>query len=172
MAQPRKSFNTPKGTELPLLNLKGKEYLQIMHRLVWFREENRDALIKTALVDQGGDGKDKYYVFRAEVYVPDLKGELRLVATGHKRETVGDFPDAMEKAEMGSIGRALGILGYGTQFAADDLDEGTRLADSPAPVVETTATTQTATTEAAATKKSSFRRKTDGAATATAGNDL
>lgn len=131
MAAPRASFKTAKGTELPLLNLKGKEYLVIANRLVWFREEMPQAAIKTQMINSGGEGKDTFYIFKAEIYVPTANGQLNLVATAHKRETVGDFPDAMEKAEMGSVGRALGLLGYGTQFAADDLDEGTRLADSP-----------------------------------------
>ena len=38
----------------------------------------------------------------------------------------------MEKAETGSIGRALALLGYGTQFCADELDEGDRIVDAPA----------------------------------------
>lgn len=174
MAQPRKSFRTKKGTELPLLNLRGKEYLQIMHRLVWFREECPNASIRTQLINAGGEGKDTFYIFRAEIFVDTEKG-MSLVATGHKRETVGDFPDAMEKAEMGAIGRALGVLGYGTQFAADDLDEGMRLADSPAPVIEEVvvsastsndavdlpATASATGTEAAepTTKRSSFRKR-------------
>lgn len=166
MAQPRKSFKTAKGTELPLLNLRGKEYLQIMHRLVWFREDNPTASIRTQLVNAGGEGKDTYYIFRAEILVETEKG-LALVATGHKRETVGDFPDAMEKAEMGAVGRALGILGYGTQFAADDLDEGSRLADSPAPTLDSSETivVSASTSNDAAelpttpSKRSSFRKR-------------
>ena len=42
-----KTFKTPKGTELPLLDLRGKDYLMVAHRLVWFREEHSDWTIET-----------------------------------------------------------------------------------------------------------------------------
>ena len=55
----------------------------------------------------------------------------RVIATSHKREDERGFPDFMEKSETGAIGRALALCGFGTQFCADELDEGSRLADSP-----------------------------------------
>lgn len=178
----RKTFTTPKGTELPLLNLKGKEYLQVMHRLVWFRENNPTGVIKTAMIEKGGEGRDEYAVFRAEIYVDGDRGP-QLVSTAHKKETKGGFEDYIEKAESGSIGRALALMGYGTQFTADELFEGNRLADSPAPVLgkaaETTQQTESPAQEtsmatAATAKKSSFRRRTTEttAATSAVGNDL
>ena len=51
-------------------------------------------------------------------------------ATGTKSETAASFPDYIEKAETGAIGRALAGLGYGTQFAPE-LDEENRIVDSP-----------------------------------------
>ncbi len=35
-----RNFKTAKGTELPLLNLRGKQYLEVRFRLVWFREDH------------------------------------------------------------------------------------------------------------------------------------
>lgn len=128
----RKSFKTPKGTELPLLSLKGKEYLQVAHRLVWFREEHPQGVIRTMMKERQGEGKDEYAVFQAEIHVMTDRGPM-LVATAHKRESRGGFDDFIEKAETGSVGRALALMGFGTQFAADELDEGSRLADSPMP---------------------------------------
>lgn len=156
MSLPRKSFKTEKGTELPLLNLKGKEYLQVMHRLVWFREKHPDGVIKTQMMEHNGAGKDEYFIFRAEIFTNSERGP-QLVAIGHKRENVGSFPDAMEKAESGAIGRALALMGIGTQFAADDLDEGDRLADSPAPVLEKSIASVT-TVEAGPKRPPSFRK--------------
>lgn len=120
-----KTFKTPKGTELPLLNLKGKDYLQVMHRLVWFREEHPLWSVETSFETL----TDKYAV--AKAIVRDEMG--RLLSTAHKSETTQGFADFLEKAETGAIGRALALCGYGTQFCADELDEGDRLADSPAP---------------------------------------
>lgn len=124
---------TPKGTELPLLNLKGKPYLQVAHRLVWFREDHPLGRIQTTLMNV----KDTEAVARAEIYIlsqrPDGAPVELLVATAHKKETEQHFGDFIEKAETGAIGRALGMAGYGTQYEPT-FDEGDRLADSPIPV--------------------------------------
>lgn len=122
-----KTFKTPKGTELPLLNLKGKDYLQVAHRIVWFREEkplwriqtdihftdNTQSVVRASILDESGN----------------------IMAQGTKSETAKGFADHLEKAETGSIGRALALCGFGTQFAPE-FDEGDRLADSPLPSVK------------------------------------
>ncbi len=64
---------------------------------------------------------------RYKAIVTDGKGGR---ATGTKSEKAASFPDFIEKAETGAIGRALAALGYGTQFAPD-LDEAHRIVDSP-----------------------------------------
>ena len=133
-SQPRKSFTTPKGSELPLLNLKGKEYLQVAHRLVWFRETYPTGVLKTAMIALSGEGKDEYAVFKTEVFIDSDRGPM-MVASAHKKETRGGFDDFIEKAETGSIGRALALAGFGTQFTADELDEKDRLADAPVEVI-------------------------------------
>ena len=123
MSSPRKEFTTPKGTHLPLLNNRGKEYLEVKYRLVWFREERPDWRIRTEFRELG----DTFAVVRAEIF--NERGEM--MANAHKREDKGHFSDFMEKAETGAIGRALSFVGYGTQFAADELDEGERIVDAP-----------------------------------------
>lgn len=122
-----KTFKTNKGTELPILNMKGKDYLQVAQRLVWFREEKPEYHISTEPVQL----TDTYSVFKATIC--DLNG--RILATGHKREDKAHFTDFMEKSETGAIGRALACLGYGTQFAPE-IDEGERIVDSPIEKVE------------------------------------
>lgn len=120
-----KNFKTPKGTELPIIQLKGKDYLQVQHRLVWFREERPEWTIKTLGLEINLD--KKYAIFRTEIL--DETGRLRASATG--TESIAGFADYVEKAETKSTGRALGLCGFGTQFMADELDEGERLADAP-----------------------------------------
>jgi hypothetical protein len=119
-----RSYKTTKGTELPLLNLKGKEYLEVKYRLVWFREDHPDWSIETELIS----------VTEVSAYaratIRDEHG--RIIATSHKFENVKGFPDFIEKSETGAIGRALALIGYGTQFCADELDEGKRIVDAPA----------------------------------------
>ena len=65
-------------------------------------------------------------MFRATVN--DGKGG---VGTGTKSERAASFPDFIEKAETGAIGRALASLGYGTQFTGDELNEAHRIVDAP-----------------------------------------
>lgn len=105
-----------------LIDLKGKKYLQVMFRLVWFREEKPNWTIQTIAVDL----QDTKAIFRAEI----LNEDGRVISTGYGSETQKDFNDFIEKAETKAIGRALAMLGYGTQFAPE-LDEGERIVDSP-----------------------------------------
>lgn len=121
------TVKTNKGTVLPLVNLKGKDYLMVGHRLQWFNEEETNFNIFTDFLLV----TDEQTVARATVSVFDKEGKPIKSATATKRETKKDFSDHTEKAETSAVGRALAMLGYGTQFALSDLDEGSRLADSP-----------------------------------------
>jgi len=121
-------FKTPKGTELPLLNLKGKKYLVVAARLVWFREERPEWSITTEIIQT----TDTHSIVKASIL--DTKN-CYMIATAHKREDLKHFVDHLEKAETGAIGRALALCGYGTQFAPE-LDEGDRIVDSPVSFVK------------------------------------
>lgn len=116
------TFKTPKGTDLPVMDLKGKPYLQVQHRVRWFREEFPNWGIETDVKIIGQN------VAMATATIKDESGRTR--AMSHKVESEANFADYVEKAESGAIGRALALCGFGTQFAAD-LDEGERVVDSP-----------------------------------------
>lgn len=105
-----------------MMKLKGKDYLQVMWRLVWFREDHPDYGLATECLNATED----YAMFKA--IITDANGIV--LSTGHGSESKRDFGDFLEKAETKAIGRALAMLGYGTQFAPD-LDEGERIVDSP-----------------------------------------
>jgi hypothetical protein len=122
-----KTVTTPKGTALPLANLKGKDYLMVAHRLQWFNETETNFRIETDFLLVNDDQT----VARATVTVFDKEGKEVKRASATKRETKKDFSDHTEKAETSAVGRALAMLGYGTQFAISDLDEGDRIVDSP-----------------------------------------
>lgn len=104
-----------------LLSLKGKNYLAVQWRLVWFWDRNKTGQIITEMVEHS----ESHAVFKASIV-----DEQHNTATGWGSETKSDFADYMEKAETKAIGRALAVLGYGTQFA-QELDEGGSVADSP-----------------------------------------
>ena len=119
VAQNQKKFNPSEH----LMSLKGKDYLQVAWRLVWFREDHPNWGLETAALNVDEKGA----LFCAKIY--DENGNL--ISSGHGSETPRDFGDFIEKAETKAIGRALAMLGYGTQFAGPELDEGERIVDSP-----------------------------------------
>ena len=106
-----------------MMQLKGKDYLQVAWRLVWFREDHPDWGINAECVEQD----QEHAIFKATIC--DENGIQK--SSGHGSESKRDFGDFLEKAETKAVGRALAMLGYGTQFAADELDEGERIVDSP-----------------------------------------
>jgi hypothetical protein len=106
-----------------MMKLKGKDYLQVAWRLVWFREDHPDWGINAECIEQD----QEHAIFKAVIC--DENGIQK--SSGHGSESKRDFGDYLEKAETKAIGRALAMLGYGTQFAADELDEGERIVDSP-----------------------------------------
>lgn len=157
-----KTVTTPKGTSLPLANLKGKDYLMVAHRLQWFNETETNFRIETDFLLVNDDQT----VARAVVTVFDKEGKEIKRASATKRETKKDFSDHTEKAETSAVGRALAMLGYGTQFAISDLDEGDRIVDSPVTDTRQQAASSTAVTQLQSTvaeiteakKAGSFRK--------------
>lgn len=124
----KRVYKTDKGTEIPLIDLKGKEYLQVAHRLILLVESHENYQINTEFLNL----TDTSAVVKAQILIIDKDG-ITIVksATATKSETKAGFADFIEKAETGAIGRALALLGIGTQFCTQDMDEGDRLADAP-----------------------------------------
>jgi hypothetical protein len=146
MMSNQKTVLTEKGTALPLLNLKGKSYLMVAHRLQWLSEKYANYRIETNFLVM----TDEQTVARSTVTIFDAEGRLIRQASASKRETKRDFPDHLEKAESSATGRALAMLGLGTQHALSDLDEGDRIVDSP--VVQTVAVQAASSAEASSTQ--------------------
>ncbi len=143
MSKPQKVHTTAAGTELPILDLRGKDYLEVKYRIVWFREDHPNWTIETEYLS---------ITEKSACAKATIKTETgRIIATSHKFENMQGFGDFIEKAETGSIGRALALIGYGTQFCGDELDEGGRLADAPAAPVKRAAPLSYSTVKAPAT---------------------
>jgi len=136
---------TKKGTKLPLLDLKGKPYLQVAHRLVWFIEENDSYDFQSEIIHL--DMEHGEVVVKSVVSVFDSQGKIIKRAIATKCETRDNFADFIEKAETGALGRALAMLAYGTQFTGEEFNEGERLADSPIDQPSNRRTRRTAKTE-------------------------
>ena len=98
------------------------DYLPVAARIAWFRKDHPDWSIITKVVELA----NKAVIMKA--IIKDANG--RIIATARKKETEIGFPDYIEKAETGAIGRALAMCGYGT-LQAPEFDEGERIADAP-----------------------------------------
>jgi len=98
------------------------DYLPVAARIAWFRLEHPDWSIITKTLQLA----NKAVLMKA--IIKDANGKV--IATARKKETEIGFPDYIEKAETGAVGRALAMCGYGT-LQAPEFDEGERIADAP-----------------------------------------
>jgi hypothetical protein len=98
------------------------DYLPVAPRIAWFRREHPDWSIITKTEELANKGVVMKAIIR--------NSDRRIIATARKKETEIGFPDYIEKAETGAVGRALAMCGYGT-LQAPEFDEGERIADSP-----------------------------------------
>lgn len=101
-----------------LTKVNGNPYLENKWRIKRFRSAYPAGRIVTELIALERD----YAVCRATV-TAIKDGAILGEAVGHKAQDAASFAAFVEKAESGAIGRALAHLGYGTQFAGDELDE-------------------------------------------------
>jgi hypothetical protein len=153
-----KVYTTKKGTNLPLMNLKGKDYMMVAYRIQWLEETETKYEITTEFPLLNAEET----VARATITLFNDDGSVRRKVSATKRETKKDFSDHTEKAETSAIGRAVALLGFGTQFALADMEEGTRLADSPLEQVSGANAAAPAPTgsQSSGNKVASFRRNT------------
>ena len=107
-----------------LIKLQGRDYLEVKWRLVWLRTDHPEATIATEIV--GFDVADQWAIIRATVTLP-----TGATATGMAfQKPTGVAKDWIANGETSAVGRALGFLGYGTQFC-DEFDQGDDVVDSP-----------------------------------------
>lgn len=115
-----------------LMKLKGKDYLECRERVRWMRDNHKDARITTELIYH--DQEKGVVVIRASVELPANGAIATGICEGDRKGFAGGY---IEKCETQAIGRALALLGYGTEYSGDELSEGLeenpngKLADSP-----------------------------------------
>lgn len=105
----------------------GRAYLPVAARLQWFREQYPNGRIETTLAHAGPEGA----VVQATVTAITADGAVEGSGSGHGFAPWQYTYPPVETAETKAIGRALGSLGFGTQFAGSDFDDAHALADSP-----------------------------------------
>jgi hypothetical protein len=114
-----------------------RNYLEVKHKLPMLRDLWAEAQITTTLLHftpvshtemrtvqkrNGGSFDKLFYVGGLAVVHATVTLPNGATGSGHKQETSEDFVDYLEKAETGSIGRALGAAGIGVEYSAQDYE--------------------------------------------------
>lgn len=108
------------------INIKGKQYVQVADRIIYFNENYKFPQIETSYVLDGS-----MFIVKAVVSYSseDLvsKERIRLSFTGHSQAIVGDGmvnkTAALENAETSAVGRALAMMGIGVIESIASVDE-------------------------------------------------
>lgn len=103
------------------VDIKGKLYVPVAERVIWFNENVDDGSITTELIS---DPISDRIIVKATV---EAGGKT---FTGHAQETVGEGyinkTSALENAETSAVGRALAMMGIGVIESIASSDEITK----------------------------------------------
>ena len=108
--------------ELKGINIKGKEYILVKDRVLYFNENYPNGKIETELLSEINS---EMVVMKATI-TPDVDNPTRIF-TGFSQATWGDGyinkTAAMENCETSAVGRALGMMGIGVIDSIASADE-------------------------------------------------
>ena len=103
------------------IKIKGKDYVTVDQRVLYFNETYTNGCIKTKLIKMVGN----MIIVRARVY-PNMETPQRYF-TGYAQEVIGEGivnkTSALENAETSAVGRALAMMGIGVIESIASADE-------------------------------------------------
>lgn len=103
------------------IDLKGKKYVLVSDRVIYFNEKYPNGRIRTKIVKDD----DAQYIVRATV-TPDVDNKFRTF-NGFAQEVIGkgfvNSTSALENAETSAVGRALAMMGIGVIDSIASIDE-------------------------------------------------
>jgi hypothetical protein len=101
------------------IDIKGKQYVQVSHRIIYFNETYPEGSIVTEMIS----GPDAQTVIIKATVWPDRHRQF----TGYSQATWGDGyinkTSALENAETSAVGRALAFMGIGVIDSIASVDE-------------------------------------------------
>lgn len=104
--------------KLASMNIKGKDYIPVNERIKAFRMVYPHGTIQTEMLSN----EDGVCIFKASAYDGDV-----LLATGHAYEEEGSTfinkTSYIENAESSSVGRCLGLCGFGIDTSVASAEE-------------------------------------------------
>lgn len=104
------------------IDIKGKKYVLVSDRIIYFNETYKNGAIKSELLSKPNDDM---VVMRA-IVIPDVTKPERYF-TGYSQATWGEGyinkTSALENCETSAIGRALGMMGIGVIDSIASVDE-------------------------------------------------
>lgn len=113
---------TDKQLEEKAIDIKGKQYVLVSDRVIYFNENYENGCIKTQLVSEPSADM---VVIKAQV-VPNISTPERYF-TGYSQATWGEGmvnkTAALENAETSAVGRALAMMGIGVIDSVASSDE-------------------------------------------------
>jgi hypothetical protein len=111
-----------KSLQEKAIDIKGKKYVLVADRILYFNEEYPNGRIKTYLKSK----PDAERVIIKAIVIPDVENPKRCF-TGHSQALWGDGyinkTSAVENCETSAIGRALAMMGIGVIDSLASVDE-------------------------------------------------
>lgn len=116
------SQKTDKSLKDKAINIKGKEYVEVHQRIIFFNDNYPNGSISTELVTS----TDSPEIIIRAIVLPDIEIPNRQF-TGYASEKVGsgfiNKTSALENAETSAVGRALAMMGIGVIDALASTNE-------------------------------------------------
>lgn len=115
---------TDKSLQEKAVSIKGKQYVLVSDRVLYFNENYPNGSITTELLSAPDSSR---VVVKATVHLLPNESTSERIFTGHSQTVVGEGmvnkTAALENAETSAVGRALAMMGIGVIESIASVDE-------------------------------------------------